>query len=197
MRSVCRYLTASFSESVWLPLCISSPVASLHVLSLLHHVLMSFSPPSSFFYYAHHQRPFEAAVYSRDGWERGMAREWGGGGDSRVLYSAHTHCLVNEAESRYCRLSSSGLDSAVPVLIDISSPPSRPGPPTAHSTFSLITKHRLARQWPRPGPDEHTLNARTYLCLARSSYSSRGLERRVGGPDSYRFCGKYSSPPNL
>lgn len=65
-------------------------------------------------------------------------------------FAFSTHCLVNEPESGYCRLSSSDRDSAVPCLIDISlssistqNPPIKP-----HSTFSLITKHWLACQCP-------------------------------------------------
>lgn len=102
----------------------------------------------------------KAAVYSREGWDGWWCRR--GGGCRSFAFS--THSLVNEPESGYCRLSSSGLDSAAPCLIDISFPlrPNRT-PPTPHSTFSLITKHWLACQW--PGPD--LMN--THLMLAHIS----------------------------
>lgn len=118
----------------------------------------------AFFYLLSHFH-WKASVYSWDGWVGA------GGGDCRS-FAFSTHCLVNEPESGYCRLSSSGLDSAVPCLIDIPSLPSQPKPPTPHSTFSFITKHWLACQWPRPD----LMN--THLMLAHLSVSAPIIHQR-------------------
>lgn len=115
-------------------------------------------------------------------------------------FAFSTHCLVNEPESGYCRLSSSDRDSAVPCLIDISlssistqNPPIKP-----HSTFSLITKHWLACQC--PGQDlmnTHLMFAHLYPLSLSLCYSSKTRGRRAEDLDWDWTCRKFISTKPL
>lgn len=129
-------------ECVWVLLCIPTCRHPAR-FALLHHVWLLFPRSASeVFHYVTYQRHFstccraslisieQAVVYSWDGLDGG-----GDGGGGRRSFAFSAHCLVNEPESGYCRLSFSGLDSAVPCLIDISFPsvPTQ----TPHTSFHI------------------------------------------------------------
>ncbi len=109
----------------------------------------------------------------------------GVGGVDCWSFAFSTHCLVNEPESGYCHLSSSGLDSAVPCLIDISFPsiPTQTPRTSFHIQPYYQTLISLSMAWARP--DEYTFNAHTYL--SPLSLSALLLFIKEAGEQSWEF----------